>query len=382
MNTDDAPQVVRDFAAARISHPTIDAALADALRKTRAGATRNFVLLYGPSGVGKTALLQRLVRDVEGRERARMAADPQLRPVIHMSASGPTGPFDLFSFFLDALAKLGEPAVDDRKVRWQPGRPGQLRLRSPEDARRQFREATKDRKTRVAVIDESYHLRHGIRTEEALLERMDLLKSLAEETGIVFVLAGTYQMLELRNVSEQLGRRAAEVHFPRYAATDEGQKGFGLAYARLLKKIGHPVDPDVDSYVFDMFERTVGCVGHLKDWLVEALWMAVDDGAPLSRRHLEQRRPHIDAVIRAAEVIAEGERDVEETPEKQARLRALLGFARPDVELPGEAIGAAATDGSSAERRTPASPDPERSARSRRGPKPGRRRVVRDRARA
>lgn len=378
MDLDCAPQIVRDFADARVSHPTIDASLADLLRKTRAGATRNFVLLYGPSGVGKTALLERLVRDVEARERARMAADPQLRPVIHMSASGPTGPFDLFAFFLDALERLGEPAVDDRKVRWQPGRPGQLRLRTTEDARRQFREATRDCKTRVAVIDESYHLRHGIRTEAALLERMDLLKSLAQETGIVFVLAGTYQMLELRNVSEQLGRRAAEVHFPRYAPTKEGQAGFGLAYARLLRKTGHPVDPDVDSYVFDLFERTLGCVGHLKDWLVEALWMAVEEGAPLSRRHLEQRRPHIDAVIRAAEVIAEGERDVEETPEKQARLRALLGFDRPDLPVADAGAGAAGDH----PRKAPEAAEPGTEPRPRRRPKPGRRRVVRDRARA
>ena len=97
-------------------------------------------------------------------------------------------------------------------------------------------------------------------------------------------LVGTYDLMVFRNLSAQLSRRSIDVHFSRYHATNE-------ADVRALKSVlwsfqrNLPVEeePDLLQHWKYCYERTIGCVGVLKDWLTRALLK------PLSRA----RRPFL-----------------------------------------------------------------------------------------
>ena len=60
-----------------------------------------------------------------------------------------------------------------------------------------------------------------------LSDQLDVIKSIANCTGTVHVLLGTYGLLAFRNLSAQLSRRSVDIHFPRYRADDpEDLKAF------------------------------------------------------------------------------------------------------------------------------------------------------------
>jgi hypothetical protein len=87
------------------------------------------------------------------------------------------------------------------------------------DALRQsFETAAKRRRSVAIFIDEAQHL-GKVSSERQLQNQLDCIKSLAENTGTIIVLIGTYQLLPLRNLSAQLIGRSLDIHFPRYRST-------------------------------------------------------------------------------------------------------------------------------------------------------------------
>jgi hypothetical protein len=92
--------------------------------------------------------------------------------------------------------------------------------------------------------------------------------------------AGTYELLAMRDLSGQLGRRSIDVHLRCYHATnEEDRKAFKLALRTFQKLL--PLEPGLDlvkkwQYCY---AHTIGCIGILKDWLTLALIEALDTPA-------------------------------------------------------------------------------------------------------
>ena len=77
--------------------------------------------------------------------------------------------------------------------------------------------ALRFRRPVAVLIDEAQHLaRMG--SGRRLSDQLDVIKSIANCTGTVHVLLGTYELLAFRNLSAQLSRRSIDIHFPRYRA--------------------------------------------------------------------------------------------------------------------------------------------------------------------
>ena len=105
-----------------------------------------------------------------------------------------------------------------------------------------------------------------------LSDQLDVIKSIANRTGTVHVLLGTYELLAFRNLSAQLSRRSIDIHFPRYRADDPNDRKMFLTVLRSFEQqlpLSEP--PDLMKEWEYLYERSVGCVGVLKDWLVRAL---------------------------------------------------------------------------------------------------------------
>lgn len=142
---------------------------------------------------------------------------------------------------------------------------------SPE-LRRALEEALARRGVRAVMIDEGQHLMH-VASSAKLLDQLDWIKSMTNMTGVVHVLVGTYDLLDFRNLNGQSARRGHDLHFPRYRIpSDADRQAFQGALPSLLRQIPLAMDlQDLMNHWAYFYERSIGCVGVLKDWLVRTV---------------------------------------------------------------------------------------------------------------
>src|SRR5258708_15282019 len=87
-------------------------------------------------------------------------------------------------------------------------------------------QALRYRRPAAVLVDEAQHLAK-MTSGRRLLDQLDVIKSIANRTGTVHALFGTYDLLAFRNLSGQLSRRSVDVHFCRYRVDNtEDRKTF------------------------------------------------------------------------------------------------------------------------------------------------------------
>jgi len=183
------------------------------------------------------------------------------------------------------------------------------------------------------------------------------------------VLVGNYGLCLLRNQSAQLARRTTDVHFRRYDATRaQDAADFQDIVLSFQQHLPLAEPPNLLEHWDYLYVHSVGCIGLLKQWLLEALDHAVQVGATtLTRADLERAAPPPSKSKKALEEALDGEAALAElAPEAdrhaaEAELRAML-------RLPMAAAAAAASNPPA----TPNSPAPRRRRR------PGERLPARD----
>jgi hypothetical protein len=121
------------------------------------------------------------------------------------------------------------------------------------------------------------HLRK-VAGSRAFVEQMDAVKSIVNLTGTLHLLAGTYELLDLCDLSAELARRAYDVHLPRYGESSHDRKIFANVVRSLVAHLPLPAQGDLSNLADYLYERSLGCVGILKDWLTEALALAIETG--------------------------------------------------------------------------------------------------------
>src|SRR5271165_6307421 len=108
-----------------------------------------------------------------------------------------------------------------------------------------------------------------------LIDQLDVIKSLANCTRTIHVLLGTYELLALRHLNGQLGRRTIDINFRRYSADNPADVHvFKNTVLTFQKHLPLPAESDLLQMWELLFERSVGCVGILKEWLQRALILA------------------------------------------------------------------------------------------------------------
>jgi hypothetical protein len=183
------------------------------------------------------------------------------------------------------------------------------------------------RRPAAFFIDEAQHLAK-IKSGRKLQDQLDSIKSLASLTNTVHVLVGTYELLPFRNLSAQLSRRSIDIHFRRYRPDRrEDYVAFQSVVFTFQRHLPLPGECDLLKHFDYCYERSVGCVGVLKDWLTRALAVALASNSPvITRKILEQTAWSVDQSERMAKEALEGEAELMENDESRGRLRKLLGL--------------------------------------------------------
>jgi DNA polymerase III delta prime subunit len=255
------------------------------------------VLLCGPGGVGKSKAL-----NVVAERFTREESDRFVIPVLLLEPIPP----DLGSYLrLDYYWQVINALKEHLLVKELLGNVTHL-LATPKATRSKFgaidwlkaREVAEQAliraRVRAVFVDEGHRLMQGDGSH-SVDEQLEWLKSLSNRTHVLHVLAGPYALFGFRNTSGQLARRGRDIHFARYHMENKEERtAFVAALKYLLERV--PLSCDLNALLSRwrwFAEGSVGCIGVLKDWLVDAVAATlVQKGTSLTEEILMRTMPH------------------------------------------------------------------------------------------
>ncbi len=328
-----------------VAHQHLKQVYEDLLHAVRYPAGTSLIWVVGPTGVGKTTLLQRLVKQlIEDAAHDPATTSGHIPTVLVEAASPDTGNFSWKDYFTRALMAADEPMMADKIIYDVRGihRDGQghlviERTVTALDLRRVLEKCFRHRQPRAFIVDEAQHLKK-MTSGRRFLDQMDTLKSLANMSSTLHILVGTYDLLGLMKLNAQLARRSVEFHFPRYYLDQpEDLKEFKKLLRTFQRHLPLAKEPDLESHYAYFYERCLGCTGMLKTLLNKALGAALERQEQTLVPKLWEafaEPPH--KLKDMLHEIQEGERKLhEQESESHLReLREMLGLA--DAEASGE----------------------------------------------
>ncbi len=260
-------------------------------------ADATHVLLCGPGGVGKSKALS-----VVAERFTRDEGDRFVVPILLLEPIPPDlGPYlrlDYYWQIIDALKEhllvkelVGNVAhlmAAPKATRSKLGAIDWLKMRAVAE------QALIRARVKAVFVDEGHRLMQGDGSQ-TVDEQLEWLKSLSNRTNVLHVLAGPYALFGFRNTSGQLARRGRDIHFARYHVEDkEERKAFVATLKYLLERV--PLTCDLNTLLLRwrwFAEGCVGCIGVLKDWLVDAVMATLaQKESSLTEEILTRTMPH------------------------------------------------------------------------------------------
>ena len=360
-------QDIESFRSFTMAHPRLVQAKDELLSAIEASAPGSLILVIGPTGVGKSTLRRRVESALIEKMAPAMENDPGRIPFISIEAVAPdNGVFHWRDHYQRILAQIHEPAIDHklglprgegermgtgRYAPWPRGFTGYQLQQSIENALRYRRPA-------AVFVDEAQHLGR-IASGRKLADQLDVIKSTASRSETVHVLIGTYELLAFRNLSAQLSRRSVDLHFSRYRTESPGDievfQNAVFTFQKQLRSCDRLELPGIWDF---LYERSLGCIGILKDWLMQALIVAVRNDSPgLTVAILEKTALSAPQCEKMLQEAREGEARLADNSDTRIRLRRLLNLSDA-ADAP--VVSTAKPTKQSRGRRTPGVRDPQR----------------------
>src|SRR6266567_6584509 len=189
-----------------VAHQHLKEVHAILLHAIRHPAGASLIFVFGPTGVGKTTLRQRIERQLIEDSSTDPATTPGHIPVVGMEAASPdSGNFSWKDYYMRALMALDEPMLEDKITydvrgirRDEQGRLVIERTLTVPDLRRVLEKCLLHRQPRAFLVDEAQHFKK-MTSGRRLLDQMDNLKSLANMTNTVHVIYNLEQRGRLLN---------------------------------------------------------------------------------------------------------------------------------------------------------------------------------------
>ena len=327
---------IQYFRTYTMAHPCLVDAREALLNAIHEVPSNSLILVLGPTGVGKTTLRAKIEQVLTTEMLPSVSADAGRIPVVSVECVAPeAGSFSWRDHFRRLLLQMEEPLVDYKIDPAAPVRVAKMVVRftpSEKAIGAEYQHAVERalafRRPVAVLIDEAQHLAK-MGSGRRLADQLDVIKSLANRTKTVHVLFGTYELLAFRNLSAQLSRRSIDIHFPRYRLVNpEDAKAFRTVLRSFEHHLPFQEPPDLVKEWEYLYERSVGCVGILKDWLMRALVSASRrDSDSLTRKDLEAHAPSVAQCDKMLSEALEGEARLVESTEERSRLRARLGLS-------------------------------------------------------
>lgn len=325
-----------------VKHTTLESALDLMLSAVTNPRPESVLVLTGPSGVGKSTLIQAVEKHLRTIHMQRMAADPGFLPYISLRAPTPLdGHFNWKDMLTRALFNAGEVLIERKFVsqfemeldgRFVETLKGLVR----EELRRSLESLIRNRGVPVIILDEASALLRLKRGSLPYLQ-FEILKSLAVELRIPIVLVGAYDLLGILDGNGQLLRRSQIIHCPRYqaSAADPVDLDFRDALHMLLDAIDIPQEPDLIDNVDTFMMKSVGCVGVLKDWLDRAFVaaLAASDAPVLTRAILNSTALPNGQIRRLVQEAKAGELKLEGIKDSELAAELELNYT-PSFDMP------------------------------------------------
>lgn len=241
-----------------MAHPHLIQTFNEMMQSIYQAPGSSLIFVVGATGVGKTTLLRRLEQKLTEKALPELQHNQGKVPVIGLEAKAPEfSQFDWKDFYIRLLKVLNEPLIE-KKInygqscsKWRSAVESALIHRSPD----------------AFYIDEAHHLAM-LPSGRKLKDQPETLKSLANLTQVKIIPTGTYDLLPLIDLGDQLCRRSKTIHFQRYHAENSQEaKAFKSVLQTFSQYLPLSQQPDLLSNWEFLYERSLGCVGILKNWL-------------------------------------------------------------------------------------------------------------------
>jgi energy-coupling factor transporter ATP-binding protein EcfA2 len=330
---------LKHFQEFTVAHPRLVDTKDRLLAAIRECAPNSVIFVLGPTGVGKTTLRARIEQILTAESLQELEADPARLPVVSVEAvAPPSGNFNWRDHFRRMLYAMDEPLINrKRKLGPESCGPDVTFMPGPKAPGGEYHHAVEQalqyRRPRVVLVDEAQHLAK-MASGRRLLDQLDVIKSIANRTGTVHALFGTYDLLAFRNLSAQLSRRSVDVHFCRYRVDNaEDRKTFLNVLCSFERQMPLPEPPELVANWEFLYERSIGCVGVLKEWLVRTLAAALGRGsAKLTLRDLTAQALTISQCEKMLAEVTEGEARLTESGGARSRFRLALGLSAVETD--------------------------------------------------
>ena len=310
----------------------LDAELQQAIRYATQG---RIILVFGPTGVGKTTLRHGIERALVEQWQRNPDQDQGRIPLASVEAVAPEqGNFDWHDFYQRALHSLDEPMIDHKVVdaRLVDGQLISQAKPNLRTLRQALEQCLRHRRPAAFIIDDAHHLQK-IAGSRRLQDQMDAIKSLANRSQTVLVLIGTYELLNLTNLNDQLSHRSYHLSFSRYQPqADPDVHAFKVVLKTFQQHLPLSETPNLVQRWDYFYENSAGCVGILKLWLCNSLAAALEqEQKSLTDRLLQRCALSSDRLLNIVREINEGEQKLADMDEKRPHIRTSLGLAPKPV---------------------------------------------------
>ena len=295
---------LKTFVNLRISHAKLDQVVRTLRWALEDLPANHVILIFGPTGVGKTTLAETLIAELIKEMLPMLEKDKGM-----------------------ILRAAGDVLIEYKKQGFSntgPEQPGGKTLQAHRDA---YVKMLINRKVSNIFVDNAMNIGR-VPTGRSAMDQLNVLTSLADSSRTRHILLGTYELLQFRNLSDNLSRRCFDIHFPRYLVGDtQDEQDFANIINELQGRLPKPVETDLCNEFELIYRGSLGLISLLKHWLDRASQAAVRERLPqITLALLKRTMLPLANRNTILEKIVNGEKELQETDEDQRIFEERLGL--------------------------------------------------------